>query len=198
MKKTLILLMNLIALNCFSQQFEGKITYQNAYQSKEENTPSEYLTQLFGNTHIVEIKNENYKLNANGELLQYQIFLSIENKLYTKLGASEKLGIKDLKIAEEKVKSVEVNRKSIEILTKTCDEFIVYCKNSTQKYFIESSLNINSEIFKTKNFNYRLAFLLKNKIIPLKMIIEDNMGICESTATEINEEKIDESTFEIK
>ncbi len=190
--------MNLIALNCFSQQFEGKITYQNAYQSKEENTPSEYLTQLFGNNHIVEIKNENYRLSANGKLLQYQIFVAIKNKLYTKLAAGEKLGIKDLKKAEEKVKSVEVNRKSTEILKKICDEFIVYCKNSTQKYFIDSSLNINPEIFITKNFNYQLAFLLKNKILPLKMIIEDNMGICDSTAIDIKEEKIDENIFVIK
>jgi hypothetical protein len=198
MKKTFILLINLIALNCFSQQFEGKITYQNSYQSTEENTPSEYLTQLFGNNHIVEIKNENYKLSGNGKLLQYQIFVAIENKLYTKTAAGETLGIKDLKKAEEKVKSVEVNRKSTEILTKICDEFIVFCKSSTQKYFIDSSLNINPEIFKTKNFNYQLAFLVKNKILPLKMIIEDNMGICESTAIEIKEEKIDERTFIIK
>ena len=190
--------MNLIALNCFSQQFEGIITYQNSYQSKAENTPNEYLTQLFGNNHIVEIKNENYKLSGNGKLLQYQIFLAFENKLYTKLAAGETLGIKDLKKTEEKVKNVQVNRNSTEILTKTCDEFIVFCKNSTQRYFIESSLNINPEFFKTKNFNYQLAFLVKNKIIPLKMIIEDNMGICESTAIEVKEEKIDESTFKIK
>jgi hypothetical protein len=198
MRKIFILFINLIALNCFSQQFEGKITFQNSYQSKEGYTPNEYLTQLFGNNHIVEIKNENYKLSGNGKLLQYQIFLAIENKLYTKLAAGETLGVKDLKKAEEKVKNVEVNRKSTEILTKTCDEFIVICKNSTQRYFIDSSLNISPEIFTTKNFNYQLAFLLKNKIIPLKMIVEDNIGICESTAIEIKEEKIDESTFNIK
>lgn len=198
MKDTFILLMNLIALNCFCQQFEGKITYQNSYKSKEENTSSEYLAQLFGNNHIVEIKNENYKLSGNGKLLQYQIFVALENKLYTKLAAGEKLGIIDLKKAEEKVKSVEVHRKLKEILTKTCDEFIVHCKNTTQKYYIDSSLNINPEIFQTKNFNYQLAFLLKNKILPLKLIIEDNMGVCESTAIDIKEEKINENTFVIK
>ena len=198
MKKTIILLINIFALNCFGQQFEGKIVFENSYKSKIENTPSEYLTQLFGNNHIVEIKNENYKLSGNGKLLQYQLFLALENKLYTKLAAGETLGIKDLKKTEEKVKNVEVNRNSTEILTKICDEFIVFCKNSTQRYFIESSLNISPELFKTKNFNYQLAFLVKNKIIPLKMIIEDNMGICESVAVEFKEEKIDENTFKIK
>jgi hypothetical protein len=59
-------------------------------------------------------------------------------------------------------------------------------------------LNINPEIFKNSKFNHQLAFLLKNQILPFKMITEDEIGICESIAIEIRAEKIDENIFEIK
>ena len=62
--------------------------------------------------------------------MQWQIYQAEENKPYTKLAAGEKLGIKELDKVIEKVKKVEVNRKSSKILYHLCDEFIVYCKNS--------------------------------------------------------------------
>ncbi len=198
MKITFFIIVNLILTSCFSQQFEGKIVFQNSFQSKSRDTPSEYLNQLFGTKYTYQVKNENYKLNGNGELLQWQIYIAQENKLYTKLAAGDKLGIKDLDKYAKKVRNVEVNKKSAKILNCLCDEFIVYCKNSTQKYFIDSSLNINPEIFKNSKFNNQLAFLLKNKILPFKMVIEDEIGICESTAIEIKQEKTDENIFEIK
>lgn len=198
MKRTFFIIISLILTPCFGQQFEGKIVFQNSFQSKSQDKPNEYLNQLFGTTHTYQIKNETYKLSSNGELLQWQIYQAQENKLFTKLAIGDKLGIKDLDKETEKVKNVQVNRKTAEILNHLCDEFIVYCKNSVQKYFIDSSLNINPEIFKNSKFNHQLSFLLKNQILPFKMVIEDEIGTCESIATEIKEEKIDENIFVIK
>ena len=194
MKTTFFILISIILTPCFGQQFEGKIIYQNSYKSKSE-TSSEYLSQLFGSTHTYQIKDGNYKLESDGKLLQWQIYLMQEDKLFTKLAAGEKLGIKDLSKEFDVVKNVKVNRKSTEILNQTCDEFIVRCKNSTQKYYIDSSLNVSPEIFKTSTFNYRFSFLSKNQIFPLKMIIEDETSICESIEVEMKAEKIDESIF---
>ena len=197
MKTTFFILINIILTPCFGQQFEGKLTYQNSYKSKSE-TSSEYLSQFFGNTHTYQIKNGNYKLESDGKLLQWQIYIMQENKLFTKLAAGEKLAIKDLSKEFDVVKNVKVNRQSAVILNHTCDEFIVRCKNSTQKYYIDSSLNVNPEVFKTSTFNHRFSFLSKNQIFPLKMIIEDETSICESTEVEIKTEKIDESIFILK
>ena len=194
MKTTFFIIISFILTSCFGQEFEGEIVYQNSYKSKSE-TKSEYLSQLFGNTHTYQIKNGNYKLDSNGTLLQWQIYIMQENKLFTKLAASEKIGIKDLIKEFNVVKDVKVNRKSTEILNHMCDEFIVRCENSTQKYYIDSSLNFNPEVFKTSTFNHRFSFLSKNKIFPLKMIIEDETSICESTEVELKAEKIDESIF---
>jgi len=198
MKATFFIILCLILTPCFAQQFEGKIVFQNSFQSKSGDTPNEYLNQLFGTTHNYQVKNGNYKLSGNGKLLQWQIYVVQGNKLFTKLAAGDKLGIKDLGKEVEKVKNVKVNRKSTEILNYICDEFIIHCKNSTHRYFIDSSLNLNPEIFNTSKFNHQLAFLLKNQILPLKMVIEDEMSICESIAIEIKEEKIDENIFVVK
>ena len=198
MKVVFFIIVSLITTPIFAQHFEGKIVFHNSYKSKSVETPSEYLSQLFGSIHTYEIKKENYKLSSNGELLQWQIYLRQENKLFTKLAAADKLGVKDLDKDAEKVQNAVVNRKSVEILNHLCDEFIIQCKKSTQKYYLDSSLNINPEIFKTSKFNYQLAFLLKNQIVPLKMEIEDNMGFCESIAVEVKVEKIDENIFVMK
>ena len=197
MKTTFFILISIILTPCFGQQFEGKIIYQNSYKSKSE-TPSEYLNQLFGKTHTYQIKNGNYKLESDGKLLQWQIYIMQEDKLFSKLAASKKVGIKDLSKEFDKVKNVKVKRQFTVILNHTCDEFIVRCKNSTQKYYMDSSLTVSPEVFKTSTFNHRFSFLSKNQIFPLKMIIEDETSICESTEVEMKAEKIDESIFTAK
>ncbi|NUY82734.1 hypothetical protein HUK80_17660 [Flavobacterium sp. MAH-1] len=198
MKIAIFIIVNLVLMPCFGQQFEGIIVFQNSYQSKIKNQSNEHLAQLFGSTHTYQIKNERYKLSSNGELLQWQIYQPQENKLFTKLAVGDKLGIIELDKETEKVKSVQVNRKAVKILDYLCDEFVVQCKSSVQKYFIDSSLNINPEIFKNSKFNYQLAFLLKNQILPIKMVIEDGISICESIAIELKGETIDEKIFDVK
>ena len=198
MKIAFFIIISLILKPCFGQQFEGKIVYQNSFHSKDKDTQNENLNQLYGYTHIYQIKNGNYKLSGDGALLQWQIYIAKKNKLFVKIALVDKPYINNLNKEVEKIKDIQVNRKSTNILNHLCDEFIIHCINSTQKYYIDSSLNINSEIFKNSKFNLTFAFLLNNQILPFKMITENEIGICESVAIEMKEEKIDDNIFIMK
>ena len=180
---------------CYGQNFEGKLTFSNSYIPKDGITSAENLSKLLGKTHIYKVKDGNYRMTSDGTLLEWQNFIAEENELSTKLAAGPKPATINLNKDFEKVKSIEVVRNAIKILDRMCDEFTVYTKTAKHKFYIESSLSLNPEIFKEKKFSPRFAFFSKNHILALKMIVEDGIGVGESTITNISEEKLNETFF---
>jgi len=197
-KKITLIIILFHAFHVSAQTFEGKISYSNVYQSKSRTLPNYKLAELFGLNHTYFLKDGDYKLVANGTLLEWQIFRKAENKLVTKMTPIEKSETSELSDKYDQVKKVEVLRNSIKILNIDCDEFIVHCRRGTHKYYLDSRLNIQTKIFTDNEFNRWFAFFSKLGITPLKMIIETETDTCESTAQEISEESIDMNIFVVE
>ena len=100
----------------FSQSFEGKIVYQNSYKSKIPNLTDEQLTTMMGNSQEFIIKGGNYKSVCNGTLFQWQLYVSKDNKIYSKFSNSENVLWNDAAINSNEVLKAELNKGVADVL----------------------------------------------------------------------------------
>ena len=90
MKKIIsIALMVLTTVTVFAQNFEGKITYQNSYKSKLPTVKDEQFNAMMGTRQEYYIKGGNYKSVSNGTFSQWQLYINMDSKLYSKMANSE-------------------------------------------------------------------------------------------------------------
>ncbi|MEI6524242.1 MAG: hypothetical protein WCO37_12185 [Bacteroidota bacterium] len=90
MKKAIVIIFTVLAtINVFGQNFEGKIFYTNSYKSKNPKMTDQQWTSMMGSTQEYLIKGGDYKSIANGTLVQWQIYINKDNKLYNKMSNSE-------------------------------------------------------------------------------------------------------------
>jgi hypothetical protein len=188
---------SLFAITSFGQSFEGKIIYNNYYKSKMPNMTDEQFTTMMGSSQEYFIKNGDYKSLVNGSILQWQLYINKDNKLYTKMANSETLLWNDGMTNPDEVLKTEVNKNVLEILGYKCDELILTCKSGTQKYYFNSKLSVATELFTNHKFGNWYDYLSKSNALPLKMIVDNAQFYLESVATEVKEMKLDNSFFEL-
>jgi len=75
----------IITITSYAQNFEGEIIYQNTFKSKIPSLTDEKFASLMGSTQDYFIKDDKYKSISNGALLQWQIYIPADNKMYTKM-----------------------------------------------------------------------------------------------------------------
>ncbi|HEY9195061.1 MAG TPA: hypothetical protein VIM77_02310, partial [Mucilaginibacter sp.] len=88
--KKLVITLSLITV-CFAasaQVFEGKIIYNNTIKSKVPNISDEQFTTMMGSIQNYYVKGGDYRSELNGTLLQWQLYINKDNKLYTKMSNS--------------------------------------------------------------------------------------------------------------
>src|SRR5688572_13682116 len=160
MTKTItFLIAAFFSLVSFGQNFEGKIVYKNSYTSKMPGLTDEQFTSMMGTTQEYYIKDGDYKSVVNGSLLQWQLYVNKDNKLYTKMSNSETLLWNDALINTDEVLKSEINKETIEILGYKCDELILTCKTGTQKYYFNSKLPVDVKKFENHKFGNFFEFL---------------------------------------
>ena len=143
MSKLLVFaLITFSTLTVFGQNFEGKITYSNSYKNKNPQMTDQQWLSMMGGTQEYYIKGGNYKSVTNGTLMQWQLYINSENKLYSKMSNSETVFWNDGLTNTDSIISVELNKNVIEILGYKCDELILTCKSGIQKYYFNSTLEI--------------------------------------------------------
>ena len=81
--------MVLTTVTVFAQNFEGKITYQNSYKSKLPTVKDEQFNAMMGTRQEYYIKGGNYKSVSNGTFSQWQLYINMDSKLYSKMANSE-------------------------------------------------------------------------------------------------------------
>jgi hypothetical protein len=185
------------ALTVFGQNFEGKISYSNTYKSEAIQMTNEQLKAMMGGTQKYYIKDGDYKSVSNGSLLQWQLYVNAENKLYTKMANSEIAFWNDGLINSDAVLKVELNKNVIQILGYDCDELILTCKSGIQKYYFNTSIKVNLALFENHKFGNWYAFLKESKSLPLKMTISNAQFTMESIATEVKEMKLEASDLKL-
>lgn len=198
--KKLLLLLTITAvttIKTFGQNFEGKIFYSNTYKSKNTQITDQQWTSMMGSTQEYLIKGGNYKSIANGTLVQWQLYINKDNKLYNKMSNSETAFWNDGNVQGDEVLKVEVNKNVTEVLGYKCDEVILTCKSGVQKYYFNSKLSVDTKLFTNHKFGNWFDYLSKSNALPLKSVIENAQFTLVSIATEIKPVKLEDKEFEL-
>jgi len=199
MKKVLLILTISIitAVTTFGQSFEGKIIYTNSYISKNPKMTDQQWTSMMGSTQEYLIRGGDYKSIANGTLVQWQLYINKDNKLYNKMSNSETAFWNDASVQGDEILKAEVNKGVTEVLGYKCDEVILTCKSGVQKYYFNSKLSVDTKLFANHKFGNWFDYLSKSNSLPLKSVIETAQFTMESVATEVKPMKLDTKTFEL-
>ena len=187
----------LLSIISFSQTFEGEIVYSNTYKSKNTQYTADQWTMLLGDVQNYLIKDGNYKSISNGKLMQWQLYINKDNKLYNKMANSETVYWNDASVQDDEIIKVDINKNVTEVLRYPCDEIILTCKSGIQKYYYNSELAVDTKLFINHKFGNWYDYLSKTNALPLKMILENPQFTTISIATEIKPMKLDEKTFEL-
>ena len=141
MTKTItFLLATLFSIYAFAQNFEGKITYANVYKSKMQNVSDLQFTTMMGTTQEYYIKNGDYKSVTNGSLLQWQLYINNENKLYNKMANSEAVLWNDGAINADEVLKTQLNKNVI----------LIQSYRWTQQYLLSTNMAIGLILFQNR------------------------------------------------
>lgn len=199
MKKThlIILLIILSVFTAFGQAFEGKIVYSNSYKSKNQQIPDQQWQTILGSTQEYFIKDSDYKSISNGSLMQWQLYVNKDNKLYNKMSNSEMAVWNDCNNQGDEVLKTEVNKGVTEILGYKCDEVVLFCKSGAQRYYFNPKLSVDPKLFINHKFGNWYQYLLLSKALPLKTVIETAQFTMTSVATEVKVEKLDVKQFQL-
>lgn len=190
-------LLLLISFTSFSQNFEGEIVYSNSYTSKTPQLKDEQWSLMLGNTQNYLIKGGDYKSISNGKLMQWQLYINKDNKLYNKMANSETVYWNDGTVQGDEIIKVEVNKNVTEVLGYKCDEIILTCKSGIQKYYYNSKLAVDTKLYINHKFGNWYDYLSKSNALPLKMVLENPQFTTISIATEIKPMKLEINTFEL-
>ena len=150
---------------------------------------------MMGTSQEVSAKGGDYQSTFNGTLVQWQIYINKDNKIYSKLSNSPAVLWNDAALNPDSVLSAKINKNIIEILGYKCDELILTCRSGIQKYYFNSNLKIDSKLFQNFKFQNRYEYLSRTNAVPLKIIIDNAQFSVESTATEVLAQKIDDALF---
>lgn len=197
MLKKILFIFVATALNAmaFGQSFEGKIIYKNSYKSKIPNMTDEQFTGMMGAQQEYVIKGANYKSIMDGTLVQWQMYLPQDNRLYTKMSNSQGIFYNDASVNNDEVIKAEINKGVADILGYKCDELILTCKSGIQKYYYNPELKLDGALFKDHRFGNWYEVLSRTNAVPLKMTIDTPQFAVETVATEIKKEPVDVSVF---
>ena len=192
-----IIFIVLISRTVFGQTFEGKILYANSYKSKNPKMTDQQWTSMLGSIQEYLIKGGDYKSVANGTLVQWQLYINKDNKLYNKMSNSETVFWNEASVQGDEVLKVEVNKGVTEILGYICDEVVLTCKSGVQKYYFNSKLSVDTKLFINHKFGNWFDYLSKSNSLPLQSIMETAQFTIECIATEVKPMKLDTKTFEL-
>src|SRR6202012_3387001 len=105
------------------------------------------FTSMLGNTLNYYIKDGNYRTDANGTFVTWQIYVNSDNKLYNKFSNSATVFWIDGSVNKDSVISVQLNKNAVEILGYQCDELVLNCKTGVEKYYFTSKFPVDSKLF---------------------------------------------------
>lgn len=199
MKKTIFLslFLCLFYVHANAQNFEGRIVYENTYKSKIPNVSDDQFNAMMGNEQTYLIKGGNYKSIMDGTMMQWQLYLGNDNKLYMKMAASPVIYWSDGAVNTDEVQKAEINKGVETILGHLCDELVLTCKSGVQRYYFSPKVKIDPKLYSQHKFGNWSEVVSHTKSLPLKIVVENAQFTLVSTATEISPEKLEAKEFEL-
>lgn len=194
-KTILFLLTHFMSVALFAQSFEGKIVYKNTIKSKINSITDQQFSSMLGDKQEYFIKDGDYKSVTNGALMQWQLYINDDNKLYNKMSNSETLTWLDGTVNQDEVLKTEIIKEAAEVLGYKCDELILHCKSGLQKYYFNHKFPVDIKIYEKHKYGNWYEVVSRTGSLPLKLIIENQQIILETIATEIEPMLLDKSLF---
>ncbi len=200
MKVSSFFFVALIAIASCGQKletFEGKVVYENSIKSKTPNVTDQQFLTMYGSKQEYYLKDGDYKSITNSSIIQWQLYINKDNKLYTKMTSSDTVIWNDGGSNPDTVYKVELNPGVTEILGNKCDELVLNCKSGTWKFYYSTKYFIEPSLFVNHKFGNWYEYISKAKSLVLKSVIENDQFIFENVATEIKRMKLEKSFFEL-
>jgi hypothetical protein len=180
-----------------AQNFEGKITYDIQFKSKNFMISDAKLTEMMGNIQEYYFKDGNYKTILNGSMMQWQMYISKDLKLYTKAAGSETIFWNDATENKDEVLSFQYNKNAANILGYNCDELILNCKSGVQKYYFSKEFPLDAALFKKHAFGNWYEYMKHAGAVPLKIEMDTKQFSMVQQATSVKEQKLNARLFEL-
>ena len=177
--------------------FEGKITYANTYKSKNMLMPSAMWNSMMGSQGEYYIKGGNYKLESNGTLNQWQLYIQSENMIYSKISSSSSIYFNEGEENKDEIHEFELNKNVLEVLGYICDEIILTCKSGVQKFYYNEEIGVDPKLFEKHKFVNWYDFVKESNALPLKRLVNSTHFTMESIATEITPMNLDDEMFKL-
>lgn len=196
-KLSFLLCITLLSLSVYAQNFEGKITYQYTYKSKQKQITDQQLLLSLGSSIDYYVKNGNYKSVSNGLNFQWNLYTTKENKIYQKFANTEAVLWIDASYNTDKVLKTEIKRGVETIAGYLCDELTVTCRSGKQKFYFNSKIGVDPKLYAKHQTNNLYEIYSKTNAIPLKYILDNDVFTMEGLAADIIETPVDDATFEL-
>jgi hypothetical protein len=198
MKKHYILFALLLLTRLLNaQNFEGEIVYTIKFKCKLPNITDEQFNAMMGSEMKFQVKDGNYRNTYNGALLQYQLYINKDNKVYNKFSNSEQLLWKDGSTPTDETLKSAITKNVTEVLGYTCDEVVLTTKAGEQKYYFNRALGMDAKLYTHHNLDNWFDYLSTSNAVPLKLHIETSHYTLEAVATEIKRTPLDNKIFEL-
>ncbi len=193
----LIFLLGIEIVVLKAQNFEGKMVFTNTYTSKLSQVTDEQWNTMMGTVQEYWVKDSAYKSVSNGTIMQWQLYDPAENRLYNKMSNSDTAYWMDGMFNDDEVISSEINKEVIEIKGYLCDELILTCKKSVQKYYFNTAFKVDPAKFTNHKFGNWYDIISRTQALPLKSYIQNAQFIMEGIVTEINPMKLQPGIFNL-
>jgi len=180
-----------------AQPFEGQITYQNSYKSKVPGVSNKDYADMYGKSYVYSIKEGDYKIVTSNGMINWQLYINKDNKIYNKIANAEAIVWIDGRQNFDSIISTEIKKNATEVLGYACDELTIICKNSIEKYYFSSYLPVDISKFTQHLYGHWYDYLKVSATIPLKTITENDQFVTTSTVTNVKEMKLSESLFQL-
>jgi len=181
----------------FGQNFEGKVSYENTIKSKNPAVTDQQFMTMLGTKQEYFIKGGNYKSVTNGTFILWQVYINKDNKIYNKFANSEALLWNDCGTQGDTILSYKINKGVVDILGYKCDELVLICTSGIQKYYFNTKLGIDPQLYVNHKYSNWYDYLKLSKAVPLKMYIDNAQMTMESIATEVKPMKLDDKQFQL-
>jgi hypothetical protein len=185
------------AISVHAQNFEGKIVYSNTFQSKTAGLTKEQLTAQMGKRQDYYIKNGSYRSVMHGSDIEWALYISSENRLYSKFVDKDVLEWADAGSNSSKVKSIKITKSVTVILGYQCDEAILETDTGVEKYYYSSEIRVDPSLYVRHKLGNWYELIKTTRSLPLKSVIEYPQFTYISTATGITPMKLNEKDFEL-
>ncbi len=195
---TLITIISLYAVGQTQKYFEGKILYKFSFKADKIPNPDKLLSPLFGNGSTMYFKEGNYRHEYEGGLLEFDLYLKADNKLYQKKRNNDTIFWNDCSITGDKIQNFLFSSKTDTVLGIICDRLLIqYKDNSETHYYNADSIRTNPDWFENFKLNEEYLIDRKEKSIYLKSEHLFNYFTFIESATKISAEVIDISKFKL-